>query len=210
MRLALLVALVALLALPTSASALSKRAFVNGDSLAVGTQPYLPGLLGGWRVRQSNKVSRHAPEGPAILRRLGRSLPRVLVISLGTNDDPNMVDAFRDAIDDTLDVAGPRRCVVWINIVRPAVAGASYAGYNRALTDEAGKRENLRVVNWARMAKRHPEWFGSDGVHPDATGYQARAAAIARAVKRCHPAPASTPPPAVPAAATATSPARPG
>ncbi len=138
-------------------------------------------------MRHSTKVSRHAPEGPAILRRLGRSLPRVLVISLGTNDDPNMVDAFRTAIGDTMEIAGPRRCVVWINIVRPKVAGASYAGYNRALDEESRARENLRLVNWVRMAHQHPEWFGSDGVHPDATGYQARAAATARAVKRCRP-----------------------
>jgi lysophospholipase L1-like esterase len=35
------------------------------------------------------------------------------------------------------------------------------------------------------MARRHPYWFGSDGVHPDATGYQARARALARNVRRC-------------------------
>jgi hypothetical protein len=186
----LLTALALLLAAPApaNAKALSKRVFVNGDSLAVGTQPYLPDLLKGWRLRQSTKVSRHAPDGPAILRRLGHALPRVLVISLGTNDDPGQVEVFRDAIRATMDVAGERRCVVWINIVRPAYDGVSYAGYNRALKDESRSRENLRLVNWVRIARQHPEWFGSDGVHPDATGYQARAEAIARAVKRCRPA----------------------
>jgi len=28
-------------------------------------------------------------------------------------------------------------------------------------------------------------WIGEDGVHPDATGYMARARAIAKQVKRC-------------------------
>jgi hypothetical protein len=167
------------------ARALSKRAFVNGDSLAVGTAPYLPGLLRGWSVQQSTAISRHAPEGPSTLASLGRSLPRVIVVSLGTNDDPRAVSSFRAAIRSTMNVAGPRRCVVWVNVVRPPVAGASYAGYNRALAEESRTRENLRVVNWVRMVRENPGWIGGDGVHPNATGYQVRAQAIARSVRRC-------------------------
>lgn len=169
----------------TDSRPLAKRVFVNGDSLAVGTQPYLPGLLRGWSVRQSVAISRHAPEGPAILAALGRGLPRVVVMSLGTNDDPRHVSAFRAAIRSTMNVVGRRRCVVWINIVRPPVAGASYAGYNRALAQESRPRENLRVVNWVKMVSENPGWIGGDGVHPNGTGYQARARAIARSVKRC-------------------------
>jgi hypothetical protein len=177
--------LAAALLAPASASALSRKALVNGDSLAVGTAPYVPGMLRGWSVRQTNEIRRHAPEGPPILRAYGRSLPRVIVMSLGTNDDPRSTGAFRQAVRDTMSIAGPRRCVVWVNIVRPPVAGTSYAGYNRVLSEESRPRDNLRVVNWAKMAAAHPEWFGGDGVHPSATGYQARAAAIARSVKRC-------------------------
>jgi lysophospholipase L1-like esterase len=165
--------------------AISKRAYVVGDSLAVGTQPYIPGFLHGWSVQQTASISRHAPEGPSILRSYGRGLPRVLVMSLGTNDDPNAVSAFRQAIRDTMRVAGPRRCVVWVNIVRPPVGGTTYAGYNSALATESKPRANLRVVNWAKIASRHPEWFGGDGVHPDATGYRERARVIARAVNNC-------------------------
>jgi hypothetical protein len=58
------------------------------------------------------------------MRAYGRGLPRVIHDSLG-----------------------PRRCVVWANIVRPSVAGASYPGYNPALAQESKPRENLRVVN---------------------------------------------------------------
>ncbi len=164
---------------------LSKRAFVNGDSLAVGTQPYIPGYLPKWSVQQSASISRHAPEGPAILRSFGKSLPRVIVMSLGTNDDPNAVSTFRQAIRDTMSIAGPRRCVVWVNIVRPPVGGTSYAGYNKALADESKARDNLRVVNWVKMASEHPEWFGGEAVHPTATGYKERARVIAKSVKNC-------------------------
>jgi lysophospholipase L1-like esterase len=173
------------LAAPASADALSRRLLVNGDSLAVGTQPYLPKELRRWRVTQSTAISRHAFEGGDVMRAYGRSLPRVIHVSLGTNDDPRSLDAFRSAIRDVMGVAGARRCVVWANIVRPPVAGASYTGYNRVLAQESRPRRNLRVVDWAGMVREHPEWLASDGVHVSATGYQARARAIARSVRRC-------------------------
>jgi lysophospholipase L1-like esterase len=65
------------------------------------------------------------------------------------------------------------------------VEGASYTGYNRALAQESGPRENLRVVNWARMVRQNPHWLATDGVHVSAEGYQARATAVARSVRRC-------------------------
>jgi hypothetical protein len=178
-------ALVLALAAPPSAEALSRRLLVNGDSLAVGTEPYIPRELRRWRVTQSTEVSRHAFEGADVMRAYGRSLPRVIHVSLGTNDDPRTVDAFRAAIRDVMKVAGPRRCVVWTNIVRPPVAGASYAGYNRALARESRPRQNLRVVDWAHMVRDNPHWLAGDGVHVSADGYQARAKAIARSVRRC-------------------------
>ncbi|MEA2456653.1 MAG: hypothetical protein QOI45_2915 [Thermoleophilaceae bacterium] len=178
-------ALALVLAAPATADAASRRLLVDGDSLAVGTQPYLPKELRHWQVTQSAAVSRHAFEGADVMRSYGSSLPRVIHVSLGTNDDPRTVDAFRAAIREVMEVAGPRRCVVWTNIVRPAVAGASYAGYNRALARESRPRENLRVVNWAGMVRENPHWLASDGVHVNADGYQARAKAIARSVRRC-------------------------
>jgi lysophospholipase L1-like esterase len=173
------------LAAPASAEALSHRLLVNGDSLAVGTKPYIPRLLEGWRVTQSASVSRHAYQGADVMRSYGRRLPRVIHVSLGTNDDPTQVEAFRAAIDDVMAVAGERRCVVWANIVRPPYRGTSYAGYNRALRQEASERENLRIVNWVRMVRRHPEWLGEDGVHVSAAGYRARARVVARHVRLC-------------------------
>jgi lysophospholipase L1-like esterase len=173
------------LAAPAPAEALSHRLLVDGDSLAVGTKPYLPRELRGWKVTQSASVSRHAFEGADILRDYGSALPRVIHVSLGTNDDPKQVDAFRAAIRELMDVAGPNRCVVWTNIVRPPVAGASYAGYNRALAQESRRRPNLRMVNWVRMVRANPQWVVGDGVHVNADGYRARAKAVASSVRRC-------------------------
>ena len=185
MRRASALALALLLAAPASAGALSHRLFVDGDSLAVGTKPFLPKELRGWKVTQSASVSRHASEGAGVLRAYGSSLPRVIHVSLGTNDDPNQVDAFRAAVREVMDVVGAHRCVVWTNIVRPPAAGASYAGFNRALAQESRPRENLRVVNWVRMVRENPQWVVGDGVHVNVDGYRARAKAIARSVRRC-------------------------
>ncbi len=170
---------------PAGASAAERSLLVNGDSLAEGTRPYIPPALPGWRVRQSTSVSRHASEGDDVMRRYGSQLPRVIHVSLGTNDDPGDVDGFRAAIADVMKVAGRNRCVVWANIVRPPYRGVSYRGYNHVLSVQARRRENLRVLNWVRMVREHPEWLAHDGVHVSAEGYQERAKAVARAVRRC-------------------------
>jgi hypothetical protein len=169
----------------SAASAVEQSLLVDGDSLAEGTRPYVPRELPGWRVTQSTAVGRHAGEGDEVMRRYGSQLPRVIHVSLGTNDDPGDVDGFRDSIADVMKVAGRTRCVVWANVVRPPYRGVSYRGYNRLLADESSRRENLRVLNWVRMVRRHPEWLAHDGVHVSAAGYRARAKAVARAVAQC-------------------------
>ena len=162
-----------------------KRLFVVGDSLAVGTRPYLPRYLHGWRIRSSVSISKHAPEGASELARRHRGLPPVVVASLGTNDDPHAVSSFEGSVRKSLRAVGKHGCVVWLNIVRPAVAGATYAGYNRVLDRIARRNDHLRVVDWAAIAAHNRGWFGPDGVHPIATGYAVRAAAIAKQVRRC-------------------------
>jgi lysophospholipase L1-like esterase len=189
----LLAAALLLLLVPAAPSATleadaaqTRNLLVNGDSLAVGTAPYIPAALRRWRVSQSTAISRHAFEGASVMRAYGRSLPRVIHVSLGTNDDPRSLSGFRAAIREVMAVAGPRRCVVWANIVRPPVAGASYAGYNRVLAEESRPRKNLRVIDWARMVREHSYWLAGDGVHVSADGYRYRASRVARSVRRCH------------------------
>jgi lysophospholipase L1-like esterase len=156
-----------------------------GDSLAVGTGLYLTRLLPGWRVQSSTDISRHADAGPPTFRELGAGLPRVLVVSLGTNDDPGRVSGFAAIVRETLRIAGPNRCVIWSNIVRPPYGGVSYEGYNRALAALQRRHRTLRVLDWVALTRAHPEWLGRDGVHVTAAGYRARAAATAALVRSC-------------------------
>jgi lysophospholipase L1-like esterase len=183
---ALVCALACALVAAAPLSAAGNRTVLSyGDSLSIGTDLFLDGLLRGWSVRSEAVISRHASDVPAALRTFGPSLPAVIVVSAGTNDDPGRVSGFSRIVRETLAVAGPRRCVVWATIVRPPYRGVSYDGYNRALTTAARTHANLRVLDWAAMARAHPSWFGRDGVHPTMTGYRARAAATARLVRGC-------------------------
>ena len=173
-------------AMPAPAAAGAPQTVLHyGDSLTVGTGLYLSSFLPGWSIIESASISRHADEGPGAMSSLSSTLPRVLVISLGANDDPGAVTAFAADVRRVAATAGRGRCVIWSTIVRPPYNGVSYEGYNRVLRRAAITFANFRVFDWQALARAHPGWFGSDGVHPTAAGYRARAAALAQLVKSC-------------------------
>jgi GDSL-like lipase/acylhydrolase family protein len=179
--------LVSLLAPGASAIVEARPALLDvGDSLSVGTSPYLKQRLRAFRIWEVHDIGLHAPQAAARVGGAQVTLPRVLVVSAGTNDDPRQVGIFRRAVAVVLAAAGRKRCVVWPTIARPPFAGTTYAGFNRALAGAAQRNPNLVLVDWARLVKRHPVWLREDGVHVGAAGYRARAAAIATAVTtRC-------------------------
>jgi lysophospholipase L1-like esterase len=177
----------AVLAQSASGRTAARTVYLDGDSLAVGTGWYLPSYLRGWTFRTNAAVSRHASQGALAVeeRAHERLLERVVVVDLGTNDDPSAVGSFRSYVQGVVKAAGPSRCVIWSTINRPPYDGISYAGYNAALASLDARYRNLHVFDWAALARAHPEWFGSDGVHPTNAGYRARAAGLARLVKSC-------------------------
>jgi lysophospholipase L1-like esterase len=184
---AVLAATAALMTAATSTARVpgSRTLLVVGDSLTVGTEPYIHRYLRGWRIHQRVAISTQVTEGPGILHSYGRHLPRVIFVNLGTNGDPRATGTFLSTIRRTMRIAGARRCVVWSTIVRPPVAGASYTRLNRVLAEQARKRPNLIVFRWVRLARRHPEWFGPDHVHVTAAGYKVRARAMATQIRHC-------------------------
>ncbi len=156
-----------------------------GDSLSVGTEPYLRKRLQGFTIVEVHDVGLHAYDAAALVVARRASLPSVLVVSAGTNDDPRIVSTFVRSVSRILAAAGSERCVVWPSIVRPPAVGATYDGLNRALARADSDHANLVVVDWVRMVRSHTRWLGADGVHVARAGYRARAAAIAAAVTRC-------------------------
>jgi lysophospholipase L1-like esterase len=185
--LVLLALATALGAAAASGRSASRTLYLDGDSLSVGTGWYLAGFLHGWALRETSEVSRHAYQGAWAVEQRAREglLERVVVVDLGTNDDPSAVGAFRGYVRDVVRAAGPSRCVIWSTINRPPYDGISYDGYNRALRALDARYRNLRVFDWAALARAHTSWFGPDGVHPTRTGYRARAAGLARVIKSC-------------------------
>jgi GDSL-like Lipase/Acylhydrolase family len=165
----------------------ARTLYIDGDSLSVGTGWYLSTYLPGWTFRGTVAVSRHAYQGVYAVELRAREglLERVVVVDLGTNDDPSAVSRFRADVREVVRVAGPSRCVVWSTINRPPYNGVSYDGYNATLAVLDARYRNLHVFDWAGLARAHPEWFGPDGVHPTAAGYRARAAGLARVIKSC-------------------------
>lgn len=165
----------------------ARALYIDGDSLSVGTGWYLSTYLPGWTFRGTVAVSRHAYQGVLAVDERAREglLERVVVVDLGTNDDPSAVSRFRDYVREVVRTAGPSRCVVWSTINRPPYNGISYSGYNDTLAVLDARYRNLHVFDWAGLARAHPEWFGPDGVHPTTAGYRARAAGLARVIKSC-------------------------
>ena len=58
--------------------------------------------------------------------------------------------------------------------------------WNRALVRACRRYPNMRVFDWAAVAKR--KWFIPDGIHYYSPGYVARARLISRALAAAFPA----------------------
>jgi hypothetical protein len=183
MRRTALVALMTL-ALAAAPAAAAPSLLHVGDSLAIGSDPPLRRLLPGWSVTTDALKSRPTSVGVAIIDRQS-SLPDFLVVELGTNDSPDQSARFAGYVRHVLELAGPSRCVVWVNVHRPPFNGVSYAGFNRALDQIAATSSNLAVVDWNGMVNAGQAEVAGDGVHSTPAGYQARATAIAQALQGC-------------------------
>ena len=158
-----------------------------GDSLNLGVEPYLAGALPRWRIVANDRVGRSTPEGIAEIEAGRPHLSSYVVVSLGTNDPPTAVDAFRADVARVVRLVGPDRCLIWATIWRD---GAPSDAFNDVLREAAEAHPRLRLVAWAELIEIHPEWLAADGLHGNETGYHERALAVAEAARSCAPAPA--------------------
>jgi lysophospholipase L1-like esterase len=156
-----------------------------GDSLNLGLEPYLKHDLDGWSMSTDDVVGRQTEEGIGVLAAAGTRLSPIVVISLGTNDAPDDAEAFARRVGEVVRLAGPGRCIVWATIWRD---GAPLEAFNRILRARAQANRRFRVVEWAAMVQRHPDWLAPDGLHGSETGYLKRASAVAAAARDCVPA----------------------
>ena len=139
---------------------------VVGDSLGVGTAPYLEKQLG--NVTADVKVGRPSSNGIQVLKNAlgsGQKFGNV-VLDLGTNDGGPQ--QLRQSIREAKRLAGGA------NIYIPTVNGPGAAAKNKVIKEEAGG--NVSVIDWGNQG------VGSDGIHATSRGYQRRARLIAQAI----------------------------
>jgi lysophospholipase L1-like esterase len=154
---------------------------VVGDSLAVGTLPYLVPMLGGRNIVAAAKSGITTPEGMKLVRQELRIVtPKTVVISLGTNDgsDPRK---FSDRVRRTMALLPENACVIWATIIRPPRKG-DYRGLNRVLNQAKRRDARIVVVDWEHAVTGGAVYL-PDGLHADAAGYRYRSAMIADAIQ---------------------------
>jgi lysophospholipase L1-like esterase len=155
-----------------------------GDSLTVGVDE-----IGRVAVRLSSvgyglawvdaEVGRTTRQAVAALRTRRRSMPKVIVIGLGTNDvvDKLPLNRFAAQIDDMMAIAGSGRSVIWLNVHlgRSNAEARSTRALNDELLRAAVRHPNLRVADWDALVSHFPKLVDPDGVHLTTRGYELRA-----------------------------------
>lgn len=153
-----------------------------GDSLNVGTDPYLREALPHWDIDAHDRIGRSTEEGLDVLREQRSSLARVVVVSLGTNDAEGTEDRFRELVGEAVALVGPNRCLVWATIVDD---GAERTRFDDVLRDVADANTNVRLVDWASLVAENENLLAGDLVHGTPVGYARRAEATVDALRTC-------------------------
>lgn len=130
-----------------------------GDSLSVGTRPYLKG------IGYANTVGgRSSADGIEALR--GHARGDQYILDLGTNDSSAAL--LKQSIKRAAKITGGAP------IYMPKLNGPKAAAKNKVLKQMAAKGL-IQVIPWkAKLA---------DGIHPTGQGYKVRAAAIRKAMR---------------------------
>jgi hypothetical protein len=156
---------------------------VVGDSLSIGTGPYLARDLGGVQVEMDAEVGRPSSAGVPVLAERLRPEHEVVVFDLGTNDGTRNPELLAANLARANELAAGR-CLVIATIWRPALGGVSVEGQNRVVRDFAAQTGAV-VVDWRGAAGSGPGLLQRDGVHGTPAGYALRGTLFAEAVGNC-------------------------
>ena len=131
-----------------------------GDSIMVGSlqalRYYFPG------IRIDAKSNRRWSDGLAEVSARGAGNRRAVILAFGTN-----AGVDEDRVEQVLDVLGPGRMVVLVNVMGPF---ARVDTDNATLELVARGHPNVVVADWADAVRAHPEQVQSDRVHPTIRG----------------------------------------
>lgn len=127
--------------------------------------------------------------------RMSNSAPDQAIVELGTGDarDNRTSTQMRADIRSALNRLSGVACVSWLNVKAHGVS-AFYAGvranagrFNQALSavKASGDYPQLRIVDFNRWARNHPDAFSADGLHFNSAGANRYARWIATRVVGC-------------------------
>ncbi len=157
---------------------------VVGDSLQVGTGPYLEQELGRIPAEFDQRTGRGSAEGVGRLQLRLRPEHTIVIFDLGTNDDPRQPDALYQNLSEARAIAGDR-CVVVATILRPPYAGVGPEGLSAAVERFASEQANVQLVDWFGAVTSSPGLLYEDGYHARPEGYALRGRLLAEAVAAC-------------------------
>jgi peptidoglycan/LPS O-acetylase OafA/YrhL/lysophospholipase L1-like esterase len=114
------------------------------------------------------------------------------VLALGTNDTADVAAGSDVGLMTRIQrmMAVTRgEPVMWVNVISLLATGpyseANMRLWNRALMQACARYPQMRVFDWAALAKR--QWFISDGIHYTSAGYEQRALDIADGLAKAFP-----------------------
>jgi peptidoglycan/LPS O-acetylase OafA/YrhL len=114
------------------------------------------------------------------------------VIALGTDDTADVAVGSEVSLMTRIQrmmSAARGEPVMWVNVISLLDSGpyaeANMEKWNDTLLKACSRYPNMRVFNWAALARR--SWFISDGIHYTSEGYEHRAKLIADALARAFP-----------------------
>jgi hypothetical protein len=168
-------------AAPALAQGGGSPVLVIGDSLEVGSAPYLRQALAGVPLEIDAERSRSSGAGLRVLASKLRPEHEVVVFPLGTND--LSASTLAANLGAAQELAGGR-CMVVATIARPNLRGSSTAELNRAVEAFAGQ-SGAQVMDWRSAAAATPGALGRDRIHATGQGYALRGSLLAEAVQAC-------------------------
>jgi hypothetical protein len=158
---------------PATAGAAEPILYV-GDSLGVGTSPYLDSTPAGRTLDVDAEIGRTSTEALSVLRAKLRPGHEVVIFDVGTNDWSPRTLARN--LSRARKLSG-RRLMIVLTMNKPGVGP-----FNRAVRAFARSTDDVALIPWHSMAARK-HLLGGDGIHANASGYRRRAVLVAQRIQ---------------------------
>ncbi|MCY9807381.1 acyltransferase family protein [Lentilactobacillus senioris] len=148
-----------------------------GDSVMIdisgGLQQLFPGAV------VDGQVGRQMDAAQSIVQQMANSgkISDNLLLNLGTNGT-----VTSDQVKAVMGAVGPKRDVYWTTAYVPNRSWQNEV--NSTIISASKKYKNLHIIDWYSLAKKHPGWFTSDGIHPNNTGVHYFAKLIAKSIAK--------------------------